>query len=92
MAGVYQALGDYEKALEYYEKALTVFKAELGENHPDTQSAQESVEIMKLYLMTGLNEDQLIEMIQNTPPEVLQERIQLFSNGINHTGDNHSVS
>ena len=71
MAGVYQAWGDYEKALEYYEKVLTVFKAELGENHPDTQSAQESVEIMKLYLMTGLNEDQLIEMIQNMPPELL---------------------
>ena len=92
MAGVYQAQGDYEKALEYYEKALTVFMAKLGANHPYTQDTQVSVEIMKLCLMTGLNEDQLIEMIQNTPPEVLQEKIQLFSNGIDHDGEDHSVS
>ena len=92
MAGVYKAQGDYKKALEYLEKALTVFMAKLGVNHPYTQSTQVSAEIMKLCLMTGLNEDQLIEMIQNTPPEVLQERILLLSNGIDHAGEDHSVS
>ena len=57
MAGVYKAKGDYEKALKYYEKALTVFKVKLGANHPYTQDTQLSAAIMKLYLMTGLNED-----------------------------------
>ena len=66
---MYQAQGDYDKALEFYEKALTVFKAKLGANHPYTQSTQLSAEIMELCLMTGLNEDQLIEMIKNMPPE-----------------------
>ena len=69
MAGVYKEQGDYEKALKLYEKAFTVFMAKLGVNHPYTQSAQVSVEIMKLCVMTGLNEDQLIEMLQNVPPE-----------------------
>ena len=92
MAGVYKAKGDYEKALKFYEKAFTVFMAKLGVNHPYTQSTQLAVKIMKLCLRTGLNEDQLIEMIRNTPPEVLQERIQLFSNGIDHAGEDHSVS
>ena len=69
MAGVYKEQGEYEKALEYYEKALTVFMAKLGANHPYTQNTQESVAIMRLCLMTGLNEDQLIEMLQNIPPE-----------------------
>ena len=55
MAEVYQAQGKYEKALEHYEKALTVFMARLGENHPYTQSIKESVEIMKLFLVFGLN-------------------------------------
>ena len=68
MAGVYKAQGDYKKALEYLEKALTVFMAKLGVNHPYTQSTQVSAEIMKLCLMTGLNEDQLIEMLQNMSP------------------------
>ena len=92
MAEVYCAQGEYEKSLDLYKKALIVYKAKLGANHPYTQSTQESVEIMKLYLMTGLNEDQLIEMIRNTPPEILQERIQLFSNGIDHAGEDHAVS
>ena len=69
MAEVYKEQGEYEKALEYYEKALTVFMAKLGANHPYTQNTQESVAIMRLCLMTGLNEDQLIEMLQNIPPE-----------------------
>ena len=71
MAGVYKEQGDYEKALKLYEKAFTVFMTKLGVNHPYTQSTQLSVEIMKLCLMTGLNADKLIEMIQNMPPELL---------------------
>ena len=33
---VYDYLGDYDKALEYYNKALKISKAVLGENHRDT--------------------------------------------------------
>ena len=36
MAGVFQAQGDYEKALEYYGKALAIRERVLGTGHPDT--------------------------------------------------------
>ena len=36
MAGVYHAQGDYEKALEYYGKALAISERVLGTDHPDT--------------------------------------------------------
>ena len=36
MAVVYQAQGDYEKALEYYEKAQAIKEKVLGKDHPST--------------------------------------------------------
>ena len=36
MAGVYEDQGDYEKALEYYGKALAIRERVLGTGHPDT--------------------------------------------------------
>ena len=36
MAGVYQEQGDYEKALEYYEKDLEISERVLGSDHPST--------------------------------------------------------
>ena len=47
MAGVYQEQGEYEKALGYYERALTVFKAKLGANHRYTQGTQRAVQNLK---------------------------------------------
>ena len=64
MAGVFRAQGDYDKALEYYEKALAVCKAKLGEAHPYTQDAQLSVQIMKMLISLGIDEEQLLELIK----------------------------
>ena len=36
LAGVYYAQGEYDKALEYYEKALVIREKVLGKDHPDT--------------------------------------------------------
>ena len=36
MAGVYEDLGEYEKAMEYYGKALAIRERVLGTEHPDT--------------------------------------------------------
>ena len=36
MAGVYQAQGEYEKALEYYGKALEIVESVFGSDHPNT--------------------------------------------------------
>ncbi len=36
VAGVYDDQGEYEKALEYYGKALVIFEQVLGPAHPDT--------------------------------------------------------
>ena len=36
MASVYEHQGDYEKALEYYWKALEIRERVLGTDHPDT--------------------------------------------------------
>jgi tetratricopeptide (TPR) repeat protein len=35
----YYKKGQYDKAIEYYEKALVIRKKELGENHPDTATS-----------------------------------------------------
>ncbi len=43
---VYDNLGDYDKALEYHNKALEIFKDVLGENHPDTASSYNNIGIV----------------------------------------------
>ena len=40
---VYRDLGDYDKALEYYFKALEITKEVLGEKHPDTASSYNNI-------------------------------------------------
>ena len=44
---VYKAQGDYAKALEYLEKALVVFNAKLGSEHPNTKKARDKMEAIK---------------------------------------------
>lgn len=63
MAFLFRAKGEYERALDYYEKALIVRKMKLGEAHPYTQDIQLSVQIMKLLLKLGIDEEQLMELI-----------------------------
>ena len=47
IAGVYRTQGNYEKALEYYEKALKILDEKLGPEHPNTKSARRNLEITK---------------------------------------------
>ena len=69
MAGVYRAKRDYKKALEYYKIANHVRLSVLGEYHPYTQDTTLSVQIMELLLMTGTNEDELLEILKNQSKE-----------------------
>ena len=63
MAGLFCAQGEYEKAMEYYEKALAARKTKLGEAHPYTQDPQMSVQIMELLIDIGIDEELLIDII-----------------------------
>lgn len=55
--------------MEYYEKAYSVFVEKLGKNHPDTKNAQSSATIMKYLIKSGLSENQLMEMIEDSEEE-----------------------
>ena len=35
--------GKYEEALDYYNKALTIYINKLGEDHPDVDNIEESI-------------------------------------------------
>ena len=50
IAGVFYAQGEYEKALEYYEKALSIRTARLGKDHPDTKATIRAIERLKSLL------------------------------------------
>ena len=41
---VYKKKCDYDKALEYFEKALRIFKSTLGDSHPNTQTVQKWID------------------------------------------------
>jgi len=47
MALVYCAQGEYDKSLEYYEKALKILTVKLGEEHPYTKTVRENIEFLK---------------------------------------------
>ena len=44
---VYWKLGEYQKAIEYYDKALQIWKDKLGENHPNTKIVMDNIRIAK---------------------------------------------
>ena len=48
---MYDKKGDYDAALEYYNKALDIRKQVLGENHPDTATSYNN--IGAVYLRKG---------------------------------------
>ena len=43
---VYQAKGDYERALPLYKKALEIEEKALGENHPDIATTLNNIAIL----------------------------------------------
>ncbi len=48
LAVVYKALGDLDKALEYYKKALEILERVLGIDHPSTQTVRKNLEFVQL--------------------------------------------
>lgn len=44
---VLDSLGQYEKAIEYYEKALKIFRLTLGDDHPHTKTVKKNLEIAR---------------------------------------------
>jgi len=40
---MYYTLGEYDKAIEYYEKDLKITLATLGENHPSTATSYNNI-------------------------------------------------
>jgi tetratricopeptide (TPR) repeat protein len=48
---VYDAKGDYDKALEYYGKALEIMESKLGKHHPSTATTYNNIAVV--YLAKG---------------------------------------
>lgn len=57
----YSSEGNYEKALEYYEKALKIFAKKLGEDHPHTKKTRKALERIKeaIYILANYTERRL---------------------------------
>ena len=53
IAGIMNDLGDHEAALEYYKKALSVFKEKLGREHPHTKAVMNSVKKLEENMSCG---------------------------------------
>jgi tetratricopeptide (TPR) repeat protein len=43
IAVVYDDMGDYDKALEYYEKAKEIYESKLGKDHPFTSTTYNNI-------------------------------------------------
>lgn len=39
----WKSLGDYQKAIEYYNLALTTLETMIGKNHPNTQKVRDHI-------------------------------------------------
>jgi len=52
LGGLLKAMGDHEDASPHYEKALEVYRKVLGEEHPNTHSAHQSLTDIEKSLRT----------------------------------------
>jgi tetratricopeptide (TPR) repeat protein len=64
---VYDNKGDYDIALEYYEKALVIREKILGKKHPDTANIYNN--IAEVYRSQG-NYNSALELYQKSLPRV----------------------
>ncbi len=53
IAVVYWNMGKLDLALEYFQKALAIREARLGEDHPDTKKTKEALDILKKQMSQG---------------------------------------
>ena len=47
LGAAWNAKGQYDKAIEYYQKTLKIFIKYLGENHPNTKTVKKNIEEVK---------------------------------------------
>jgi tetratricopeptide (TPR) repeat protein len=47
IAIVYNSKGDYDNALDYFNKALTIYKSALGDSHPDVADTRNNVKLLQ---------------------------------------------
>ena len=53
LAGLYESMGEYEKALPLYKKALEIVDKKLGQNHPNTVTIKNNYN----WLLSKINEE-----------------------------------
>jgi hypothetical protein len=47
---VYNKMGEYSKALSYFERALDIFQSSIPPNHPHIKATREHIRIIKVKL------------------------------------------
>lgn len=58
---LFQNLGEYEKALEYYMKALAIREKVLGREHPDTATTYNNIGVLYYYMQDYVEAKQYLQ-------------------------------
>jgi tetratricopeptide (TPR) repeat protein len=70
LSELYRSQGRYEEAEPLYQEALGIWLSTVGENHPHTQSVMSALILLKLQAITGLDANELQQMIENNPDKL----------------------